>query len=80
MRISWEDYKAWLNNPVTREITVARQGDIARLHEFMGNGGTINGDSIDSTAISTATNVGYIKGLREALAPPDYLQQPTQEE
>lgn len=72
-RITMEDYRSWTNNPVTREIAKARNSEIREAEEFMGGGGTVNGDSVDSTALTTATNVGYIKGLKQSLLPPLYL-------
>jgi hypothetical protein len=72
--ISQEDYIAWLHHPVTKVITDARYGDILRTQEFMGRGGTLDATDINITALNTAFNVGYIKGLREAVDPPAYLE------
>lgn len=73
--ISAEDYNSWLQHPVTRAVSTARRTTIRFLEEFLGNGGTVDAENVATTALNTTINVGYIKGLREALNPPDYLHQ-----
>lgn len=67
--VTREEYEEWLQHPVTMAIAASREDDVRRVQEFLGNGGTIDADNTSATAINTAINIGYIKGLREALAP-----------
>ena len=71
--ITLEDYHSWLAHPVTQAVKASRDKDIKEVSEFIASGGTLDGDSTNSTALQTALQVGYIKGLREALNAPTHL-------
>jgi hypothetical protein len=69
--ITLEEFRMWLQHPITRIVHSARRRQIDDLRIDLGRGGTLDVDNLNSTALNTAFRVGMIQGLEDAFEPPE---------
>lgn len=57
------DFEEWLQNPVTQWVFYAARKESESVKESLASGSTLDSRSIESTALMTAGNIGYLDGL-----------------
>ena len=60
-----DEFAIWKTMPETQDALKIVDEEIGELMASLGNGGTIDTESVDRTALNTAIVVGRIKGLNK---------------
>ena len=58
-----EQLEIWMVDPMTKWFFEQIDKDRKEMEEMMGRGHTVNFESVDSTAMRTAHNAGYVTAL-----------------
>jgi len=67
VELTRDDFEIWKVMPETQAALGVVAEEINQLTAALTTGGTIDNNSIDRTALSTALAVGRIKGLRKLI-------------
>lgn len=61
--LSKDDLVEWFMHPITKKVRYKIEKNLLQVKGRMGEGWTLNVNSIEETAMRTARDVGYIEGL-----------------
>lgn len=65
--VSREDLGEWLSNPITKLYFTEISKIVKERFLALGGGSTLNIQSMETTALQTASEIGFLNGLRACL-------------